>query len=94
MNLVISSVVALAGLGLLLLFIMALLSPFEAMGWWAGWSKRDLESTAAEGLPASAPGFSPKIRRLFLCLLLAEMFADQWQAVDQTVHLWNLRVFL
>ncbi len=46
---------ALAGLGLLLLFIMALLSPFEAMGWWAGWSKRDLESTATAGLPASAP---------------------------------------
>ena len=55
MNFVIGSAVVLAGLGLLLLFLMALLSPFEAMGWWAGWSKRDLESSTAAGLPADSP---------------------------------------
>jgi len=31
------------GLALLLIFIFALLSPFEALGWWAGWGKRGLE---------------------------------------------------
>lgn len=54
MNFVLGSIVALAGLGVILLFIMALLSPFEALGWWAGWSKRDLESTTAAAVPANA----------------------------------------
>lgn len=29
-------------LGLILVILMALVSPFEALGWWAGWSKRQL----------------------------------------------------
>ena len=36
----------LLALGLLLLVVMALLSPFEALGWWAGWTKRDLQPMA------------------------------------------------
>lgn len=33
----------LLGLGLLLVFSIAFVSPFEALGWWAGWSRRQLE---------------------------------------------------
>lgn len=32
--------VCLLFLGLFLLFLMAIVSPFESLGWWAGWSKR------------------------------------------------------
>jgi len=44
------------GLGLLLVFAMALLSPLEALGWWAGWSKRQLEPDTPDeeaSLPSS-----------------------------------------
>lgn len=37
----------LVGLGVSLFIIMALLSPFESLGWWAGWSKRSLECELA-----------------------------------------------
>ncbi|NKQ37652.1 MAG: hypothetical protein HF973_18830 [Chloroflexi bacterium] len=37
-NLVITPLFYLALLGLLLIFIMALLSPLETLNWWAGWS--------------------------------------------------------
>jgi len=33
----------LLGLALLLLFFLSLLSPFEALGWWAGWSRKELQ---------------------------------------------------
>jgi hypothetical protein len=33
----------LLAIALLLLVVMALLSPFEALGWWAGWTKRELK---------------------------------------------------
>ncbi len=44
-------------LALLLLVIWALLAPFEALGWWAGWTKRELRpSFSLEGIaPADAP---------------------------------------
>jgi hypothetical protein len=38
----ISPLVCLLGLAVILLAVMALLSPFEALGWWAGWTKREL----------------------------------------------------
>ena len=44
MSLILEPLYCLLTLGILLLFIMALLSPFEALSWWAGWSKNDLES--------------------------------------------------
>lgn len=31
------------GLALILVFLFALLSPFEALGWWAGWGKKRIE---------------------------------------------------
>ena len=46
-----NSLVELAGLlvvlGVGLFIIMALLSPFESLGWWAGWSKRSLDRELA-----------------------------------------------
>lgn len=52
MSSILSPIFCLLALGLLLLVIMALLSPFEALGWWAGWTKRELNPTAP--LPAAA----------------------------------------
>jgi len=43
---ILSPIFCLLALGLLLLVVMALLSPFEALGWWAGWTKRDLTPPA------------------------------------------------
>lgn len=43
MNLLLSTLGFLIALGLFLLFLLALLSPLEALGWWAGWSKRGLD---------------------------------------------------
>ena len=31
-------------LALLLIFLLALVSPFEALGWWAGWSRKELQA--------------------------------------------------
>ncbi len=43
MELIIQPVSCLITLAILLLLIMAILSPFEALGWWAGWTKQNLE---------------------------------------------------
>lgn len=42
LSLLVESVILLCGIGLLLLVFLALLSPLEALGWWAGWSRRRL----------------------------------------------------
>jgi hypothetical protein len=66
MTLLVESIILLCGLGLLLLILLALLSPFEALGWWAGWSRRRLAPTtpvrdgatltmSTTGRPAPAP---------------------------------------
>jgi hypothetical protein len=39
---ILSPLSCLIALALLLLVAMALLSPFETLGWWAGWTKREL----------------------------------------------------
>lgn len=44
MNSILSPLTCLIGLALLLLVTMALLSPFEALGWWAGWTKQELQA--------------------------------------------------
>ncbi|MDX1413700.1 MAG: hypothetical protein R3293_05875 [Candidatus Promineifilaceae bacterium] len=46
MSLILEPLFCLIYLGLLLLFIMALLSPFEALGWWSGWAKKDIDPPA------------------------------------------------
>jgi len=59
-----NSLVEFAGLlvvlGVGLFIILALLSPFESLGWWAGWSKRSLDRELAgeelELLQAGSPG--------------------------------------
>jgi len=48
MSLIVNSLLYLVGLAALLIFIMAILSPFEALGWWAGWTRRDLDATTKE----------------------------------------------
>lgn len=45
MSLLFESIILLCGVGLLLLVFLALLSPLEALGWWAGWSRRRLSPT-------------------------------------------------
>lgn len=44
MSLILEPLFCLLGLGFFLLIIMALISPFEALSWWAGWNKNDVES--------------------------------------------------
>jgi hypothetical protein len=44
MSLLLEPLFCLLTLGILLLFVMALLSPFEALSWWAGWNKNGVES--------------------------------------------------
>ena len=52
MSIVIEPLLCLLGLGLLLVFVMALLSPLEALGWWSGWSKTHITpQEPAKGLP-------------------------------------------
>ena len=48
MSLILEPLSCLISLGLLLLFVMALASPFEALGWWAGWTKKGLEPPALD----------------------------------------------
>lgn len=65
MNLLFESLILLCGVGVLLLIFLALLSPFETLGWWAGWSQRRLTPTgranpemipSASGVGADAEG--------------------------------------
>lgn len=42
----------LLGLALFLVLVLALLSPFEAMGWWAGWMPWDLEPDPPSASPS------------------------------------------
>ncbi len=52
MSIVIEPLLCVLTLGLFLVFVMALLSPFEALGWWSGWSRKHITPhKPAEGLP-------------------------------------------
>jgi hypothetical protein len=55
------------GLLLLLLFIIALLSPLETLGWWSGWSRRHLAGESAEE-PADRPA-TPNATATFVVFL-------------------------
>ena len=43
MDFLLSSLGLIIGLVLIMIILLALLAPFEAMGWWAGWSRRDIQ---------------------------------------------------
>lgn len=45
MTALIDPIIMLIVFGVLLFILVALLSPLEALGWWAGWSQRQLEDT-------------------------------------------------
>lgn len=52
MSIVIEPLLCVLTLGLLLVFVMALLSPLEALGWWSGWSSDHVTpQKPVEGLP-------------------------------------------
>jgi len=52
MSIVIEPLLCILSLGLLLVFVMALLSPLEALGWWSGWSSNHITpQEPVEGLP-------------------------------------------
>ena len=57
MSTLLTPVTCLVGLALLLLVTMALLAPFESLGWWAGWTKRELQQVTPLGEinPAQEP---------------------------------------
>ena len=50
-----SEVALLAGVVLLLVLLSALLSPFETLGWWAGWDRRWPEPVALPDPPPALP---------------------------------------
>ncbi len=56
MNWLLDPLITLLGLGLLLAFTLAIASPFEALGWWAGWSERQLDPHRHITLPQPLPG--------------------------------------
>ena len=43
MSLIVETILFLGTIGIVLFVIMALLSPFESLGWWAGWSKHTVD---------------------------------------------------
>ena len=43
MSLIVETILFLGTIGIILFIVMALLSPFESLGWWAGWSKRTVD---------------------------------------------------
>jgi len=43
MNIILGTLTLLFLIAVILFFIMALLAPFESLGWWAGWTKRTVE---------------------------------------------------
>ena len=47
-------------LGVILFFLAAVLSPFETLGWWAGWTKKSLDDEISE---SSGPFQNPSIRQ-------------------------------
>ena len=52
MSIVLEPLLCLLSLGALLVFVMALLSPLEALGWWSGWSRTHITpQEPAAGLP-------------------------------------------
>jgi predicted Abi (CAAX) family protease len=50
MNFVLDPLFNLLFLGLLLVVVVALVSPFEALGWWSGWNKHQLETDKLDQL--------------------------------------------
>ena len=36
---------------IVVVFLLALLSPFESLGWWSGWSRKHLEPEMIEQIP-------------------------------------------
>ena len=46
MSTILTPLTCLFALAFLLLVAMAMVSPFEALGWWAGWTKRELRQVA------------------------------------------------
>lgn len=43
------------GLIIIVVFLLAILSPFESLGWWSGWSRKHLEPETLEQLPQPLP---------------------------------------
>jgi hypothetical protein len=67
MNLILQPLFYLLGLGVILLIVLALLSPLEALRWWAGWNKRG--SKAA--IPVGASPVKPQPADLFIVYFTA-----------------------
>ena len=54
---------------LLLIVVMALLAPFETLGWWAGWSPRDLEHDPPQPAEPAAPDHAEQPPHAFVVYL-------------------------
>lgn len=87
MNFVIDPLFSLLFLGLILVIIMALVSPFEALGWWAGWNKRQVETTQLSQAPLPAPDAKPKADYYAVYLTGIAGFGGEWLGDRETVFL-------
>lgn len=73
MNLILEPLSFLISLGLLLLFFMAIFSPLEALGWWAGWSDKsvDIEHSALTAYLDHPGDITPSPAEYFVIYLTA-----------------------
>ncbi len=78
MNIVLDPLFNLLFLGLILVIIMALVSPFEALGWWAGWNKRQIETTQLSQAPLPTPDVEPKADYYAVYLTGIAGFGGEW----------------
>ena len=78
MDLVINPLFSLLFWGLILIIIMALVSPFEALGWWAGWNKRQLETDALDQSPSPEPDAQPDADYYAVYLTGIGGFSGSW----------------
>ena len=71
MSFIFESLFCLVGLGLFLVLVMALLSPLEALGWWAGWSARDISPSSPAGSPTLPTTGQPQPGKHYVIYLTA-----------------------
>ena len=83
-----SPLLSLLGLGLILIIVMAFVSPFEALGWWSGWSKRQLEPEPVDE-DASAPDGPPDADHYVVYLTGIGGFSGDWLG-DRESNFLNL----
>ncbi|MCB0164205.1 MAG: CAAX protease [Anaerolineae bacterium] len=88
MDIVINPLFSLLFWGFILIIILAFISPFEALGWWAGWNKRQLE-TESLAPPTLEPDAQPDADYYVVYLTGIGGFSGAWLG-DREAHFLDL----